>query len=75
MLGLGFDWLSVIMNQFWPVLLARIFTTEINLIYWTTKETWHLVFVNILVLNEITVNFYFLCLTLNYGNLRCIENF
>ena len=44
-------------------------------IYLTTKETWHLVFVNILVLNEITVHLYSLCLNLNYRSLRCIENF
>ena len=53
----------------------------------TTKETWDLVFVNILVLNEITVfvnilvlneitvHLYSLCLNLNYRSLRCIENF
>ena len=44
-------------------------------IYLTTKETWHLVFINILALNEITVHLYFPCLGLNYAGLRCIENF
>ena len=29
------------------------------LLYWTTKETWHLVFVNFIVLNEITVHLLF----------------
>ena len=38
----------------------------------TTKETWDLVFVNILVLIEITVHLYSLCLNLNYRSLRCI---
>ena len=47
----------------------------LHLIYLTTKETWHLVFVNFLVLNKITVSLYFLCLNSNYGILRSIENF
>ena len=44
-------------------------------IYLTTKETWHLVFVNNLVLNEITVHSCSLCLNLNYRSLRCNDNF
>ena len=43
--------------------------------YWKTKETWHLGFVTILVLSEITVHLYIPCLNLNYGCLRRIEFF
>ena len=44
-------------------------------VYLTTKENRQLVFVNIFVLNEITVHLYSLCLNLNYRSLRCIEIF
>ena len=46
-----------------------------HIIHLTTKETWHLLFVSNLGLNEIVVNSSFLCMELNYSRLRCIDFF
>ena len=43
------------------------------LIYWTTKETWHILFVNFLVVNEYNAHLPFHYVKLNNGKLRCTE--
>ena len=42
-------------------------------IYLTTKETWHILCVNVLVVNEYDVYVSFHCVKLNKGRLRCTE--
>ena len=42
-------------------------------LYLTTKETWHILYVNFLVVNEYDAHFCFHCVKLNNGKLRCTE--
>ena len=41
--------------------------------YLTTKETWHILCVNILVVNEYDAHLSFHCVKLNKGSRRCSE--
>ena len=45
----------------------------ISHIYLAAKETWHSLFVNFSVLNEIIDHLFFQCVKFNCGRLRCIE--
>ena len=62
--------------EMWKI---RFNSTVLELFIYTERlkkpDTYALVFVNILVLNEITVHLYFPCLNLNSGSLRRIELF